>query len=198
MFKIYQKYLETIDSYLKKCFEEQKPLIKCKCGCTSCCETGEYPFSRLEMEYLMDGFTKLDAPIRQEIKAAIENLLEQKNNVSKEFLHRCPFLSREGKCFLYERRGIVCRTHGLASFEKINGQKVIKLPECSKLGLNYSEIYSKNGISIADFQKFGLEGPIKHSLRLNFFERELLRETSGLEFGEIRPLLEWFVTYTSE
>lgn len=192
MFNLYEKYLETVDEYLKKCFEEQNPFIKCKRGCAACCEIGEYPLSRLEMEYLMQGYTTLQVSSAKHIQKNIKDLLGQKETSRKPFLHRCPFLSDENQCFLYERRPIVCRTHGLASFETINGQKTIKFPQCSENGLNYSEIFNGKEVFAEDFQKHGVESPIKHSLRLDFFEKEILKGFAGLEFGEIRPLLEWF------
>ena len=59
MLKRYEKFLEKFDKRLEKYFEEQCEFIKCKPGCSSCCEIGEYPFSRLELEYLMSGFVEL-------------------------------------------------------------------------------------------------------------------------------------------
>ena len=49
----YEKFLEKFDKRLSRYFEEQCEFIKCKMGCSACCEVGEYPFSRLEAEYLM-------------------------------------------------------------------------------------------------------------------------------------------------
>lgn len=192
MFKIYEKYLEVIDEYLKNCFDSQRPFIHCKSGCTECCETGEYPFSRLEMEYLMNGFPSLPPEIQKEVRENIKKLLKEKAVHKGRFLHMCPFLI-DRKCVLYKRRGITCRTFGLAYFETINGKKVIKLPECSKNGLNYSQIFCAKTIDIDNFKKYGAEGPIPHSLNLNYFEKELLKGFTSLEFGEIRPLLDWFI-----
>ena len=193
MFKLYEKYLEVIDKYLKQCFASQSPFIHCKIGCTDCCELGEYPFSRLEAEYLMAGFPLLPAEIQTEIKKQIKNLLQQKSEHKKDerFLHRCPFLL-DKKCVLYERRGITCRTFGLAWFEEVSGKKVVKLPECSKIGLNYSEVLDNGEVDMNKFNDNGVLSPIQHSLSLNYFENELLRGVEGIEFGEIRPLLEWF------
>ena len=115
MLKLYEKYLEVVDKYLQKYFEDQKPFIHCKEGCTYCCETGDYPFSRLEMEYLMAGFVKLPAEIQGVIKKNIADLLNRKPQEGK-FFHKCPFLI-DKKCALYERRGIICRVFGLAAFD---------------------------------------------------------------------------------
>lgn len=192
MLKLYEKYLEVIDNYLQQCFLEQKPFIHCKSGCTDCCETGEYPFSRLEMEYLMAGFVKLPAETQQKIKKNITELLANKPSDGK-FLHRCPFLI-DSKCALYERRGIICRTFGLAAFDEINGQKVVKLPQCCKIGLNYSEIYDRENslVDMEKFNSFGTKNFLPHPPDLNYMIKELTKGIDGLEFGEIRPLLEWF------
>ena len=57
MLQRYEKFLkEVLEPKLEKYFEEQCEFVKCKEGCSSCCEVGEYPFSRLELEYLMSGF----------------------------------------------------------------------------------------------------------------------------------------------
>ena len=68
MLKRYELFLEKFDKRLEKYFEEQCEFIKCKEGCSACCEVGEYPFSRLEAEYLMSGFIKLPADIKDKIR----------------------------------------------------------------------------------------------------------------------------------
>lgn len=193
MLRLYEKYLESVDNFLVKCFESQKSLIKCKPGCSICCEAGEYPFSPLEMEYLMEGFLALKIPEQQYVKDNIRNLLLEKSRFNGRFMHKCPFLSSNRQCLLYERRGIVCRVHGLAYFEDVDGEKLVKLPECSRLGLNYSEVFDGNEVLLTKFNQFDVKAPIQHSLNLNFFQKELLKGVYGLEFGEIRPLLDWFI-----
>ena len=192
MLKLYEKYLEVVDRYIKKCFDDQQPFIHCNIGCCDCCTTGEYPFSRLEMEYLMAGFPELPPKTQKRIKHNIKTLLEEKNACDGRFLHKCPFLL-DGNCAMYERRGITCRVFGLAYFETVNGKRIVKLPECSKCGLNYSEVLNNDEIGIEEFHKRGVDGPVSHPLNLTFFEKEILNGVNGLEFGEIRPILDWFV-----
>lgn len=193
MFRLYKKYLNVIDSELANEFDTQKPFIKCKRGCSLCCEIGDYPLSRLEMEYLMAGLTELDAEIQKKIRLSIKTLLNQKQKTNEQFIHRCPFLSNEKYCYLYERRGLVCRTFGLASFENYNGKTCIKLPECAKAGLNYSDAFDGKDVEIEKFKNYGIDAPVKHSLSLYYYEKNLPSDFSGLEFGEIRPLLDWFI-----
>ncbi len=193
MFSLYRKYLEVIDAELTMDFVSQQPFIKCKKGCSLCCEEGDYPLSRLEMEYLMAGLTALDTEIQKKIRISIKTLLAEKQKTDGRFMHKCPFLSDSKSCYLYERRGLICRTFGLASFEKSENGLFVKLPECVKAGLNYSEVFEGKEVEIAKFKKFGVEAPVKHSLNLNYYEKNLPSEFSGLEFGEIRPLLDWFI-----
>ena len=56
----YEKFLNEFQEKLDKYFKEHSEYICCKEGCSSCCAIGEYPFSWLEMGYLMQGFLALD------------------------------------------------------------------------------------------------------------------------------------------
>lgn len=193
MFILYKKYLEFIDRTLEKEFESQKPFIKCHKACSLCCESGDYPLSRLEMEYLMAGLPELEVSVQKKIRSEIRGLLDVKSMSDGHFMHRCPFLSEDKTCFLYERRGLVCRTHGLASFENSAEGVYVKLPRCADEGLNYSEVFDGKEVQICKFKDFGVKSPVEHSLSLNFYERNLPPEFVDLEFGEIRPMLGWFV-----
>ncbi len=179
----YKKFLEELDRELRGYFSEHQEYLKCKKGCTDCCESGEYPFSRLEAEYLMYGFVNLPKEIKSEIRKNIAELKILKNKFKGErFLYKCPFLVNNA-CTLYERRGIVCRTFGLAYLKEDN---TIKLPNCTNLGLNYAEIYNpKTG-------EIFLENPIKKELSIDKILRNKDAENLELECGEIRPLIDWF------
>lgn len=182
MLERYEKYLEELDKYLQKCFEEHKEFIFCSKGCSGCCEVGEYPFSRLEMEYLMQGFLQLPQETRKSIRAKISATLEKRGSeVNKAFSYSCPFL-QEGKCSLYERRGIICRTFGLAYLEN----DFVRLPECANSGLNYSKVYNP------ETKELILENPIRENLSVYKLSNGSLSTKYNLEFGEIRPLIEWF------
>ncbi len=183
MLKRYKKFLEELDRELRGYFLEQNEFIKCKKGCTDCCDSGEYPFSRLEAEYLMYGFVKLPHDVKERIRKNIADLKEQKNRFTGErFLYKCPFLI-DKECALYDRRGIVCRTFGLAYLMEDN---TVKLPNCANLGLNYSEVYDAAKGEIL------LKNPIKKDLRTDVILRSKTAEKYELECGEIRPLIDWF------
>lgn len=173
-----QKYDIFIKDFQKKIdgyFEENSEYIYCHQGCSACCEVGEYPFSWIEMGYLMDAFVKLPDNIKFKIKQNIEKLKIQKENFKGDrFEYKCPFLI-DGLCSVYSNRGLTCRTHGLAYLRK-NG--TVNIPHCANNGLNYSKVF-KDGI-------FSIE-PIKENLNID----EILKNFDG-EMGEIRPLINWF------
>lgn len=183
MLNKYEKFLEALDRELQGYFLQEKEFIKCKKGCNDCCNVGEYPFSRLEAEYLMYGFVSLPKNIKDKIRKNIAALkIEKKNFQGERFLYKCPFLI-DGACAVYKRRGIVCRTYGIA-YLKDDG--TIKLPNCANLGLNYAENFNKTTGEIF------LSNPIKKELTIEKYLRGELAESFGLECGEIRPLLDWF------
>lgn len=183
MLNRYEKFLEKFDRELQGYFSEQKKYIKCKKGCTDCCIEGEYPFSRLEAEYLMYGFLQLPKDIKDRIRKNIADLKIAKSNFQGErFLYKCPFLL-DGQCALYERRGIVCRVFGLAY---LRGDNTVKLPNCANLGLNYAEVFDKSGGAVY------LNNPVKKDLRTDKILRSKTAEKYSLECGEIRPLIDWF------
>ena len=163
MLKRYEKFLKEFDKKLKKYFDEQSKHICCKEGCAGCCEVGDYPFSQLEMMYLMTGFRKLPVETQKIIKENMDNL--KKSRLFTHFFHQCPFLI-DKKCSVYKYRGITCRTFGLAYLVN-DGSKTVKGKE----------------ITIE---------PIKENLDLPYVIESKLAKSHKLEFGEIRSLIDWF------
>lgn len=179
----YELFLKDLDLRLNTYFNVHKKYIYCKKGCTECCEIGEYPFSRLEAEYIMSGFIKLPPEKQKLIKQNIQKIKEEKlNNDQKRFTYKCPFLLN-GECILYKYRGIICRTFGLAY---ISDNKVI-LPECVNSGKNYSTVY------LSDKSEILLTNPVEEDLHIDKILRNREAENYNLECGEIRPLIEWFL-----
>ena len=176
MLKKYDFFIKEFQKKIDKYFEENSEYIYCHQGCSACCETGEYPFSWIEMGYLMDAFTKLPDDVKFKIKQNIEKIKIQKENFKGErFEYICPFLI-DGLCSVYSNRGLTCRTHGLAYLRK-NG--TVNVPHCANNGLNYSKVF-KDGI-------FSIE-PIKENLNID----KILKNFDG-EMGEIRPLIDWIL-----
>lgn len=178
MLKRYERFLQNFDSRLAKYFEDHCEFIKCREGCCACCEVGDYPFSRLEAEYLMSGFVKLPVQTQKIIKNNIKQL-----KLENPKMYKCPFLI-DKKCALYNYRGIVCRIHGLAWYDEI--EERIQLPYCVNKGMNYAKVFDR------DTGNVFLEYPIKERLRIDSVLRSSEAEDYELECGEIRPLLSWF------
>ena len=175
MLKKYDKFIKDFQQKIDKYFEENSEYIYCHEGCSACCEIGEYPFSWIEMGYLMQGFLALPDEIKETIKKNILKLHEQKQQFKgKRFEYTCPFLI-EGSCSVYSHRGLTCRVHGLTHLKK---DGTVNVPYCANNGLNYSKVF-KNGIFEAE--------PVKEVLYID----EILKDFDG-EMGEIRPLIDWF------
>lgn len=174
MLKRYEQFLKEFDKHLRELQQTQSEQVKCTKGCSRCCQQGDYPFSRLEMEYLMAGFVTLPKEIQDKVR---ENVKEAKGK--KEY--KCPFLI-DDLCCLYDRRGLVCRIHGLAYLN----EGAIRLPDCANYGLNYSDVYDK------ETKKISIENVIKENLRIDVIFDSPLAQKYNLEKGQIRRLIDWF------
>lgn len=191
MIKKYEKYLELIGRNLQKYFENQKDYIKCKPGCSFCCEKGQYPFTKLEFEYAMLGYNTLNAEEKTIINSKIKKLKETSHD--EEFMYECPFLI-DKKCSIYNHRGIICRIHGLMYFVKDeNGNSKNKGPNCVHLGLNYSNVYDEQGVISPElWKKSGIKTePVAYNIGLKFLTNNVMTNNLELEFGYIKPLIDW-------
>lgn len=191
--KKYEAYLKYLNEKLGKFFQEQSPYIFCKEGCSHCCESGEYPLSEVEFAYLNLGARTLPLEVFQQIDKNIEQIKAEKLNFQGEkFLHQCPFLINK-RCSLYNFRPIICRSHGLAFFSKENK---IMVPDCVDKGLNYSNVYDTERRTIST-EKFDATGntqePLAHNVRLGFLTDNDITNGLGLDFGEIKALIDWFM-----
>ena len=192
----YVKYIELItQNLLQKYFERQKDYINCKLGCSFCCESGQYPYSDIEFQYLMLGYNDLNEKEKTIIQAKINEIKKQKEDYDgEEFMHECPFLI-DKKCSVYDYRGIICRTHGLMYFIKDeNSKSKNKAPNCVNFGLNYSNVFDKEQgiISQELLEKTGIETqPVAYNIGLKALLNNVLTEELELEFGEERALIDW-------
>lgn len=191
MIQKYEKYLDTVQSYLKKFFEQQKPYIFCKEGCSICCETGHYPTSELELKYLDIGFSLLDDEKKKIVR---DNIAKIKKGIEDPGgYYRCPFLINSS-CSVYKHRPIICRVYGLLFFlEDKDGNQHFKIPCCVSDGLNYSNVYDEKSMSISSekFAKLGIkEEPLSYNVGLKYMLKNEF--TEGLEFGENKKMIDWF------
>ena len=191
--KVYKQYLNTIQKILDNHFENQKEYICCQKGCSHCCETGVYPYSRLEFDYLMIGFFKMDLKEQQAVIKRIKELKAEYETVEnkEKFMYRCPFLNEEKVCTVYNNRGLICRTFGLL---KPNNDGRINMPFCQSLGLNYAKVYNKEAKMIDEnlVKELGYKNtPKAYQVDLKtLMSKDLLQDTI-IDFGEIKSLIDW-------
>lgn len=197
MTKKYEQYLDKISQYLEKYFEEQKPYIFCKEGCSLCCETGIYPFSKTEFEYAMLGYEALSTEKKEKIQKAVKKIKEaKKRSEEAKFLYECPFLI-DKKCSIYNHRGLLCRSYGLIYFtENQTGVRSQNLPYCISKGLNYSNVYDEKTGTISG-EKYKTSGiapePLSYNVGLDFLMKNEITEELGLKIGSPKALIDWFV-----
>lgn len=191
--ELYKKYLNTIQSFLDKYFEDQKEYICCKKGCAHCCEKGAYPYSQLEFDYLILGFFKMDLKEQQKVIKRIQDLKEEYAQIEdkEKFMYRCPFLNEEKVCTIYNYRGLICRTFGLLKPDK---NDEIIMPFCQSLGLNYSTVYNREEKKI-DLELIKQNGyknrPKAYDLSFKTLMSKDLFQNEVIDFGEIKSLIEW-------
>lgn len=194
--KIYKHYLETIDEIIQRFFDQQKPFIFCKEGCSICCESGSYPFSKLEFDYLMAGLEQLPENIKKEILEKIEPIKQEKEKSGEvNFFHACPFLI-DKKCSVYEHRGLICRSYGLISYYiNENDEQKCKCPCCTSHGLNYANVYdqTEKKISAKMWKETGIEiEPVAHNVDVDFLLNNSYTQKLEIKFGEQKCLIDWF------
>ncbi len=183
MLENYEKFLNDLDEMINFLFNSHKKYIKCERGCCNCCSKGDYPISWLEFSYLTQGYIALDEKTKILVQQNIRRLLlDKKDTKNKRFEHVCPFLIN-GECCVYKYRGIICRTFGLCYYDDKEGY--VRLPDCVYDGLNYSEYFDEqtNMLNISDVPKI--------NLRIDRVFTSELAKSYNLEYGEIRPMLEW-------
>lgn len=195
MIKKYEKYLEIIGDSLNRFFEQQRPYIFCKEGCSICCETGTYPFSKIEFEYLMIGYEKLSDNQKEQVKKNIKHIKKEKKKSGQEnFLHACPFLLNK-KCSIYNHRGIICRTYGLMSYYSTETEEEYKIPCCVDNGLNYSNVYDKElkTVTSQSWKESGIEiEPVSYNVDLKFLLNNNTTKELSIDFGQPKGIIDWF------
>ena len=176
------QYLDALDIKLQKMFSHQATFIKCKIGCSKCCENGNYPMSELEYANLLDYYNLLSGKLKNVIDENIKNLLE--TNKGENYV--CPFLIK-GICSVYTARPLICRTFGLLSYNK---EKEKNIPFCVDLGLNYAEVYdNKTSKSISK----GADGtaPIAFNIDRQYLRSSEFEKEFNICFGEDKKMIDW-------
>lgn len=189
--KRYQIFLKFFQKELGKMFSNQAEFIKCKEGCSYCCEKGEYPFSRLEFDYLLQAYKTLPAETKGRI---LFNIAQVNEKMSKHkeglFMYDCPFLINKS-CSVYENRGIICRTFGLLC-EHDDGR--LTMPFCQEYGLNYSKVYNKEKgqiITTCNGQKLCQTEPKAYRIAREHVQNLSVAKDLDLDWGESKTLIDF-------
>jgi len=109
IFRNYQKLLNKVDEFSSRIIQKYRKNISCGYGCSDCCQQN-LNLLPLEYSFLQEGFALLPEPIKKILR----------NRAAQGLLDYTPYtpclLLDHGACVLYERRPIICRTHGLPLF----------------------------------------------------------------------------------
>ena len=198
----YTIFLNSVENILQKYFDAQKEYIKCRPECSYCCESGSFPASELEFNYLKQGFKKLDKETKNLLRKKSLNLYKKRYSHLQQggdifdFEYKCLFLNRK-KCLLYDYRPLICRVHGLMSYAfedgSINPQKV-NMPSCTPIGLNYANVFDEKSktVSLEKAKNLNMKVPPKiYSINYSKLLDEL--KEINLDYGDIRMLFEWIL-----
>ena len=189
----YSEYLAFLQAKLDKFFEAQSPYVACKKGCALCCKNAHFPYSEVEFNYLVRGSFSLSKNIQTKIDENIQKILKEKEVFTGDnFLYDCPFLI-DNSCSLYEYRGIVCRAFGIIEARENENSKI---PFCHKNGLNYSNVVDEEKMVISQEKYLALDEPkppLAYNISYNFLSGKKVEEEFCFEFGEKKPLIEWFL-----
>ncbi len=187
----YLVYLNFLNSKLQKFFEAQKPYIFCKKGCGKCCRNAQFPYSEVEIRYLLYGFTQLSPEMQRKVEENIFKVKKQKEEFKGDkFYYDCPFLIND-ECCVYEYRGIICRAFGLNA---VGSDGRFKAPFCAFEGLNYSNVIDieKGIISSEKYKESKIEvEPLVYNVSYHFLTDEDSEKAFKFEFGEKKQLIDW-------
>lgn len=194
--KNYIIYLNFIQKKLDKYFEDQKPFIFCKKGCGKCCKNQQFPYTQIEMQYLITGVLSLTPEIRDKVEENLNQVIEghkiyKQKKLKSKFKYTCPFLI-DNVCSVYDYRGLICRCFGLM-IKPEKGR--INIPFCCFDGLNYSNVMNlkTKQFSKRKYKKLGVEeGPNVYQVGYEQLVDEDLAKGFGFKFGKVKAMIDWF------
>jgi len=121
----YREIIERADAHFHEVARAQPAQLQCN-GCSLCCY-GLFEIGSADIPLLAEGLSQLHPSRRKAIiRRAVEiiaatshpNLREASPQEKDAFFERtsttrCPNLSDDGRCLVYEHRPLVCRTFGV-------------------------------------------------------------------------------------
>jgi len=142
----------------------------CSKGCALCCtDVGNIDITTLEGLFLLKQLDTLEAEVRSGIR---QGLLRNKAERERGLLSRCPFLSDEQLCLVYEVRPFSCRQ--LYSLARCSGGP----PTVHRGALDLAR---RTVMRIQDLDAMGYSGHLSYILHLlhgKGFRRQYLRGRS--------------------
>lgn len=163
LFQKYERLLSDGDSVFKWVQERHAHCVRCRINCTDCCHAvfELFPIEAVHLNYHFNQ--RLKRRERREVmwragKAFLE--MSRIKEVSKdrksevfqmaEARVRCPILSDEGHCLLYEYRPITCRLYGIPT--AIHGMG----HTCGKSGFKKGTVYPTVNLDLIHERLFTL------------------------------------------
>ncbi len=148
LFQKYEQLLSEVDNVFKRVQGTYADCVRCRINCTECCHA-VFELFPIEAIYLNTLFNQhLKRKQRREVlrraeKAFLEQgkFKERPQDGKGELLWiaeariRCPLLSDQGHCLLYEFRPITCRLYGIPTAIRGKGHT------CPKSGFKKGVVY---------------------------------------------------------
>lgn len=194
--KGYIIYLNFIQQKLDKYFDEQKPFIFCKKGCGKCCKNQQFPYTQIEMQYLITGVLALTPEIRSKVEENLNRVIEahkiyKQKKLKSKFKYTCPFLI-DNVCSVYDYRGLICRCFGLM-IKPDNGS--VNIPFCCFEGLNFSNVMNLKAkqFSKRKYKSLNTE-KTPNVYQVGYYQLidEDLAKGFGFKFGQVKAMIDWF------
>ena len=178
----YKDLVVTVDKLFNQVKGEYSECIKCKTGCSDCCWALfdlslieaiyiNYQFRKeikaVEFKKMLTDTNKTDRKIYMIKRNAQQKLTEGKNEV--EILAemgqervKCPLLTTDDKCLLYEYRPITCRLYGIPT--AIEGISHI----CGKTGFVEGEKYPTVKLGVIQNRLYEISSELVKSLNTKY------------------------------
>lgn len=159
-FKKYEILVASADALFKQIHDAYPQEVICKKGCSSCCHA-LFDLSLVEALYLNTKFNELIADNMQrfEITNRASGIDRQTTKVKRELFRsvqkgkgsnevledaahltmRCPLLSDDDACLLYEARPVTCRIYGVPT--AIGGKSLTCGKTGFQAGVTYPTVY---------------------------------------------------------
>jgi len=188
----YIDYLNKLKVRLDRYFDQEKPYIACKLGCSACCKDNNLIISNLEFLFVEKGIEQLDKSRWKAIKKRAQKLGKEykkfkKNNIKKNkgFTYQCPFLF-DNTCTIYEHRPLLCRPFGLIT--RADCETGMAMPSCLQYGLNYANVANPVSCTFDKIKIAALGAPPPQIYDVNY--ATLIKD---LECGEQKMIFQWIL-----